>query len=419
MKLSKAGVIPALSISVAALASTGWAQDAHEVYSLMPDTALSGLINPYMPDRSDIDKALPTEVRDPGDTLTIGWSEITLGNAWFVGVIDAAEATAAEYGNIEIDVLVADGDPSRTSAHFDTFIARGVDLIAVDPTDVAATAADIERAVAAGIPVIALGTVPDDSPAITTVLANPYGNGYEAGIYTAQQFGADTPMVAGAIIGTLGNSTSESRINGMISGIVFERSNQYGLGLSREDASLLGYNLFQELKQSGSFVWEEGNLELVGMGVGQWTEEGGLNAGEDLVTAHGERMNLILAENDFMGIGALTALENAGRTEQVRVACAADGFRVGIERVRDGEMLVTGVNSGLATGEGVVRLAHQIFFEGFDASNLPMGSYYPSEIITQENWQQWWDEDESNPFFLYTVPPFRTIDEIRAAAGVN
>lgn len=419
MRLSKAGFVPALSISVAALASAAWAQEVHEVYSLMPNTALSGLINPYMPDRSGIEKALPTGVRDPGDTLTIGWSEITLGNAWFVGVIDAANATAAEYGNIEIDVLVADGDPSQTSAHFDTFIARGVDLIAVDPTDVAATAADIERAVAAGIPVIALGTVPDESPAITTVLANPYGNGYEAGIYTAQKIGPEVPIVAGAIIGTLGNSTSESRINGMISGIVFERSNQYGLGLSREDASLLGFNLFQELKQNGSFNWEEGKLELVGMGVGSWTEEGGLNAGEDLVTAHGDRMNLILAENDFMGIGALTALGNAGKKEQIRVACAADGFRVGIERVRDGEMLVTGVNSGLATGEGVVRLAHQIFFEGFDASNLPMGSYYPSEIITQENWQQWWDEDESNPFFRYTVPPFRTIDEIRAAAGVN
>jgi ribose transport system substrate-binding protein len=41
----------------------------------------------------------------------------------------------------------------------------------------------------------------------------------------------DVPITAAMIMGTLGNSTSESRLDGLVSGVVFERSNQFGLGL--------------------------------------------------------------------------------------------------------------------------------------------------------------------------------------------
>jgi ribose transport system substrate-binding protein len=232
--------------------------------------------------------------------------------------------------------------------------------------------------------------------------------------------GADVEIVAGVTIGTLGNSTSESRINGLLSGIVYERSNQLGLGMSREDAALQGFNLFQEMKTSGSFNWEEGKFEVVGVGEGFWTEEGGLAGAEDILAAHSDRMNLFLAENDFMGIGALTALENIGLKGQIPVACAADGFRVSLDLIRNGEMLVTGANSGRSTGEGVVELIEQIWRGDMsleDANNLPMGSYFPGEIITKENVETFWDPDESNPFFKYELPAFRTVSEIRAEEG--
>lgn len=400
------------ALLIGGMALPAFAEDKAEIYTLMPNSALSGVIDPDMADRSDIPKALPTEARDTSAPLVIGWTEITLGNPWFVAVVDTAKAKAKEYG-YELDVQVADGDPARTSAHIDAFIARGVDVIVVDPTDLAATAADAQRAVDAGIPVIALGTVPDDSPLVTTVLANPYGNGFEAGRYVAKTFGADTPIVAAAIIGTVGNSTSESRVNGLISGIVAERSDQLGLGLSREDAMLRGFENFQELKTGGSFTDADLKFEIRGMGVGSWTEEGGLSAAEDLLTAHGDALNLILAENDFMGIGALNALQNANRKDDIKVAAAADGFRVALDLVKSGDMLVTGLNAGSETGEGVVELIHQIFDEGLDANNLPLGSYFPSQIVTQDTVDEVYDPDEANPFFKYEVPPFRSISELR------
>lgn len=388
------------------------AQDKHEIYKLLPNSALSGVIDPGMADRSDIAKALPTAPRNPDDKLVIGWTEITLGNPWFVAVIDNAKAKAEEYG-YELDVQVADGDPAKTSAHIDAFIAKGVDVIVIDPTDLAAAAADAQRAVDAGIPIIALGTVPDDSPLVTTVLANPYGNGFEAGRYVAQTMGPDAQITAAAILGTVGNSTSESRVNGLITGIIFERSGQLGLGMSKEDAMLAGFNKFQELKNGGSFTYPEARFDVRAMGVGFWTEEGGLDASEDILSAHGTDLNLILAENDFMGIGALTALENAGLKDKILVACAADGFRVALDLVKSGEMLVTGLNAGSMTGETAVELIHQIFDKGLDANNLPLGSYFPSEIVTKDTVDAVYDEDTANPFFKYTLPPFKTISDLR------
>jgi len=403
----------AVAVFFTALTAPALSADKHELYSHMPNTALSGVIDPDMADRGDIAKALPKTPKDPKN-IVIGWTEITLGNAWFVEVVEAAKRKAKEYGGYTIDIQVADGDPSKTSSHFDAFIAKGVDVIVVDPTDVVGAATDAQRAVEAGIPVIALGTVPDASgPFVTTVLANPFGNGFEAGIYTVKHLGKTTPIVSGVTIGTLGNSTSESRITGLISGMVFERSNQFELGLSREDAMLKGFELFQELKKGGAFNWKEGQFEVVGIQPGGWTEEGGLKGAEDLLAGHGGRINLILAENDFMGIGALTAIENIGKKGQIPVACAADGFRVALDLIKNGDLLVTDANSGRATGEGVMILINEIFGKGFDANNLPLGSYFPAEIITKENVDTFVDPDETNPFFKYEVPPFRTIPEIR------
>ncbi len=413
MTFLKSASLMLCTAALAIMTSSASAAERHEIYKLLPNSALSGVIDPELADRSSVAKALPTGQRDASKKLVIGWTEITLGNPWFVSVIDTAKAKAAEYG-YELDVQVADGDPAKTSAQIDAFIAKKVDVIVLDPTDLAAAAADAQRAVDAGIPVIALGTVPDDSPIVTTVLFNPYGNGFEAGRFVAHHYGADKPITAAAILGTVGNSTSESRVNGMITGIIYERAQQLGLNLSKEDAMLAGFNKFQELKTGGAFDYPEMKFSVVSMGVGFWTEEGGLDAAEDVLTAHSSKLDIILAENDFMGMGALRALENQGLKGKIQVANAADGFRTALDLVKSGDMLVTGLCSGSHTGEGVVTLINQIFDKGFDANNLPLGSYYPSQIVTKENADEFIDPDTANPFFRYTVPAFKTIGDIKS-----
>ncbi|NUT76863.1 sugar ABC transporter substrate-binding protein [Pseudomonas sp. C1C7] len=411
MKLSAVRSITAFALA-SLIGTHACAAGKHEIYSLMPNTALSGVIDPDMPDRTSINKALP--LKKKGERLRIGWSEITLGNPWFVSMIDDARTVAKKY-NYDIELQVADSDVAKQSAQVDNFITLGVDLIVIDPTDIQGSVSDVERAVNAGIPVITVGTAPDArAPVITTSTGNPYGSGFEAGRYVASKTDPATVINAAMVIGVMGNSTSESRLNGMISGIVYARSQERRLGLSKEDAMLKGFKLFQQVKAKGNFSWPEGGFNVLAWGRGDWTEEGGLTATEDILASQSDTLNLVLAENDFIAIGAINALENAGKKNSVMVASGAGSFRVALDLIKQGKLLVSATNSGSETGVAAIELIHQILNKGLDANNLPLASYFPVTLITPDNVDTYIAAD-SLPPSTETVPPFRSIEQIKTA----
>jgi ribose transport system substrate-binding protein len=385
--------------------------NAHEIYNLLPKPSLSGVVNPYMEDRTSINKALPKTPKDPNN-IVIGWSEITLGNPWFVELVDSAKKTAEEYG-YDLKVQVADSSVEEQSRHIDSFITQGADIIVVDPTDILGVVADIKRAVDAGIPVITVGTAPDNSaPVITTITSSVYSNGFEAGKYVAAQYKNDEEINAAMIIGVMGNSTSESRLNGMIGGVIYERMKNKGKTMSEEDAMLQGYKLFEEVKKSGKFDYPEAKFSVLGVGTGNWTEEGGLAAAEDLLAAHDSNLNIILADNDWMGIGALKALESINKKDDILVASASDGAREALDLIKSGDLLVTGPYNSVQLGEETINLIHKIFAKDFDANNLPFETHLEAAAITKENVDDYYDPDKSNPFFKYEPIEFKSVEKV-------
>jgi ribose transport system substrate-binding protein len=412
VKLKVSSLSAAIALGVA-LTTVQAVQAKERIYTLLPNTALSGVADPDMPDRTAVKKAWPKKATNPKQ-LKVGWTEITMGNPWFVELVKGAKQTSEKYG-FALDVQVADGDLQRQCSQIDNFVTRKMDVIVVDPTDTLGVSQCINRAVDAGIPVVTVGTIPDASTRVlTTILANAYGNGFEAGRYVAKTAGKDTPINAAVVIGVVGNSTSESRINGMISGIVLERAQELGIKTSKEDAMLRGFDLFQQVKNTGKFDAPDLKFQVLAMGVGKWTEEGGLSAAEDILSAHSDKLNFILAENDFMGLGALRAVNGVGKKNQIRIADAAGGFHVELDQIKKGNILVTGKNSGEQNGVAAIEFVNDIFNKGLDASNLPMGSGFPPGIITKENVDQFIDPNKANQFFKYTILPVRSIPEIRA-----
>lgn len=365
------------------------ATESGDIYSKLPDLALSGITSPDLADRSDVEKAWPKTPASE-DTIVIGWTEINQASDWFVGVKEGAEQRAEELG-FQLQFLVAEDDPQTQSQHVDTFISQGVDIIVLDPVNSSAPVNDINRAVEAGIPVVCIGTVPEDCQALTTLTANPFLNGYECGKVIGAQYDASEDIISTAILGVMGSSTSESRTCGMMAGILEQRMEAKGSAYaSQEDAWLAGYNMFQDLKTGGKAENADAGFYVNGFGVGEWTVEGGLTAAEDLITANPD-MNLILAENDFMAAGAYSALETAGMVDQVKIGAAADGTRVGLDMIKAGQLICTGPNSGQAQGAWAIDFINMIFNEGADPSNLPLGSYFESYAITAENVEEIYD----------------------------
>lgn len=394
-------------------ASSSTDSDIPEIYTLEDRNALSGLTNPYMNDRSDIEKALPAEDELPKSDLTIGLSMGQMGSAFFTIMLDAAEARAEEYG-YNFVWTNADSSITQQSADVEAMITSGYDVIIINPMDVTAAAADVQRAVDAGIVVIGVGAeFAEDVPVVTSILANNYFGGWYSGLYMGEFFEGQH-ITAAAILGVMGHTIDESRINGMIAGIIYNRAEQLGTPFdSVEEAYLEANTMFEELRDNGSMSSEKWDFDIVATGEGSWTNEGGLSAAEDIIAGHADELNLIMASCDPMGAGAITAIKNAGLTpgEDIYVGCAADGGQEMFPYLESGEMLVTGYNSPDLNGSAAIDLVHMIFEEGYDANNLPAATDLPYGAITGENWEDYYDPDLEYCKILDFN--FRTIDEIR------
>ncbi len=386
-----------------------------ELYSILPKVALVGVRDDAaLESRADINKAWPKEPAKP-DTLVIGWSEVAMANPWFVAVKDSAIATAEAKG-YTINFLVADGDAVKQSQHIDTFITQGVDVIVIDPVDTTAVIIDIQRAVDAGIPVVCIGAAPSsECPILTTISDNAYQVGFGAGEYAGATFAKDEPINIGAIPGALGNTTAESRTNGMVGGIIAARQKALGTFICKEDAILTGFALWEEAKKNGSAKDEELNVAILSIAEGGWSQEGGLAAAEPMLASKGNDLNLMIADNEFMCFGILNAIDGAGLTGKIKVGAPSDGFNDALRMIDEGKLLCSGSWNGDQQGAHAIEFLKAIFFDGKDPSNLPLGSFFPSLTFTKENAASYINPDANANFFA--VPEFvfpASIDELKA-----
>ena len=171
--------------------------------------------------RASIAKGLPTESKSG---LKIGFCQATLSNPYFVAIQEAAQAECDALG-YEVIFMNSETDGDQMIANCEAFLAQGVDAIVLDPCDVKAANSVVAECVAQNVPVVGIGGALDPSCAtVTSILANNYLNGWEAGIVAGNQFKDADSIKAVSIIGLAGFANSKSRINGEIAGMVYRCS---------------------------------------------------------------------------------------------------------------------------------------------------------------------------------------------------
>lgn len=382
----------------------------HEVYQYSSDNAFGGTSMSVYQDRSSIKKALPVT---PKKDLVIGWAAPSLGNTYFAGIQIGAQEQCDKYG-YELKFTVADNfDAVKQSANIDTLLTAGVDVLVVDPVDTQAQLLDVQRAVDQGVPVIASGVPFDQSaPVITTVVSSNYEGGYVTGQYCAQYY--KDPIKAGMLMGAIGHPVSNSRLNGFLAGWIYEKQTLAGTAKPyREDAMLEGYNAYKEIVSSSKVdLTEKYGLNVVATGQGNWDETQGMTAAEDMLTANPD-ISLIFAENDHMGTGAAKVLKQESLTDKIKIACAADGDKFGLENVRDGVIMTTGYNNPITIAHRVIDLCNMMFEQGYDANNMPIVTPLPMDgAVTLDNYTNYYDPNSDYAKIIDV--PFKTIDELNA-----
>lgn len=374
-----------------------------EVYTMANRIPWSGVNGVQSESRASIDKAI--KVENKKDTVTIGYATWTVGTPFFAAMMETIKAECEKYG-YKLITAVSDGDVNKQVANIENFVTMGVDVIIDNALSVDGEAKVIKQAVAAGIPVIGLGLpFPDDTPVITTTAISNYEQGFMVGQYAAQQF-KDVDVNAATIPGMMGHTISESKLNGFIGGFVYERAIQMGKPFTtREDAMLYGYNLEQEIAKSAEFSCPDYKFNVVASIDGAWSQDGGLKAMEDILTAHPD-INLVFTDNDQEAIGATKALQNVGLKAgtDVKLCSVGDGTKEALQMVKDGTYMALTLSSPYTWSKSCTDIIYSIFHDGFDATNLPSCTYLVNVLATRENVDQYMSSQEFTtlPDVLFT-----------------
>jgi ribose transport system substrate-binding protein len=233
----------------------------------------------------------------------IGVSLLTLANPFFVDLGEAMKREAAKHG-MDVQVVSGDFDAARQRNQVADFIVRKVAAIVLSPCDSKGIGTAIAEANRAGIPVF-------------TVDIASLGGGKVVSHVATDNLGGGR-LAATALIEALGGKGKVAILDHPEIESVLMRTRGFEEELARQK------------REKGV------TIEVVAKLPGGGAKDKSFKATEDLLQSHADLAG-IFAINDPSALGAVAALEKAGRLSKVRVV-GFDGMPEGKQAIRTGQI---------------------------------------------------------------------------------
>ncbi|WP_147676049.1 substrate-binding domain-containing protein [Algibacter pacificus] len=283
----------------------------------------------------------------------IGYCSPTLNAPYYQSLLQSIQATTEKNGMI---FLSADGqdDITKQVAAVEDLITKGVDALLLNPKDPDALVGVTKAAKAAGIPVFIIdGSIDPSADYVTTIQSNNLANGALAGEWLVKKMG-NTKMNIALLSGNAGNPVGRARKQGLLQGIAEE-----------------------QLRSQGKI-----DLNVKTQAYTEWSYAGGLKAMEDILVAHPD-INVVITESDVCVLGAIKAIAQAGKTDDILIVAAADGQKEAIKYIMDTDFYgCTAMNSPVQIGKNAVQYAIQYMNGKRDFAKT---SFTAPLLITKEN----------------------------------
>jgi ribose transport system substrate-binding protein len=296
-------------------------------------------------------------------TIKIGLSMLTQNAPYYAALQAAVQKEAKALGAV---VVTADANNQmlKQISDVEDMLSQNIDVLIMDPKDAKGLVGVTKDAAAAHVPVIIVDSSIDPSaPVLTTIQSNNAENGRLIGDWLIGKVKNQDLHIA-LLSGDQGNVVGEARRDGVMEGI-----------------------LEAQLRQIG-----HAGLTVVGQGWGGWTQEGGVKAMEDLLTAHPD-INMVLAENDSMALGAMRAIQDAGKADKnILIFAAADGQKEAVKLIEDGKYGATGLNDPAVIGKMATDLAVKVG-NGQTPPGIAKITFTPPVAITKANAAQFYKPD--------------------------
>ena len=231
------------------------------------------------------------------DTIALVVS--TLNNPFFVSLKDGAQKEADKLG-YNLVILDSQNNPAKELSNVQDLTVRGAKLLLINPTDSNAVGNAVKLANQAKIPVITLDRVAASGEVVSHVASDNAFGGKVAGDFIAKKLGEGAKVIQ--LEGIAGTSAARERGEGF--------------------------------KQS----LDQNKFKLLASQPADFDRTKGLNVMQNLLTAHPD-VQAVFAQNDEMALGALRALQTAGKTDVIVVGF--DGTADGVKAVEGGKLAAT------------------------------------------------------------------------------
>jgi inositol transport system substrate-binding protein len=276
-----------------------------------------------------------------GKQRVLGVSLLNLSSEFIVMLNQAMSAKAAER-NVRLIVNDAQRSAERQVQQIESFIAQRVDAIIINPCEVEASSPAVDRALAAGIPIVSVNSETRSAPT-AFVGSRDEDSAHLAMDYIAGRLGGKGNLVM--MHGFMGQAAQIKRAQG-----------------ARE------------------VLQKHPGIQLLAEQTAEWDRAKAMTLMENWIQSYGNRIQAVFAHNDEMGMGAVIALEQAGLKRGVVVA-SVDAIADALQAVKDGRLDATVFQDARGQGGTAVETALKIIAgEPFERQ-----VFIPFRLVTREN----------------------------------
>ena len=276
------------------------------------------------------------------DKVKIGVTLMDFSTEFGIGLKDYMTAKADAMGDVELTVVDAGGDAAKQLQQVETFISQKVDAIIMQPQEQEACSPAIDKAKAAGIPIINCNSLTITEPD-AYVGSNDSESAEIAMTYIAEQLGGKGNVLM--MHGHPGQTAEVKRTEGAM-----------------------------------DILAQNPDMTLLGEQTADWDRAEAMTLMENWIQAYGDQINAVFCQNDEMALGALNALVQAGKKDNVLVV-GVDAIDDALQSVKDGKMDATVYQDCKGQAEGAIEAAYKLA----KGESVEKEILIPFILVTTEN----------------------------------
>ncbi len=276
------------------------------------------------------------------DKVKIGVTLMDFSTEFGIGLKDYMTAKADAMGDVELTVVDAGGDAAKQLQQVETFISQKVDAIIMQPQEQEACSPAIDKAKAAGIPIINCNSLTITEPD-AYVGSNDSESAEIAMTYIAEQLGGKGNVLM--MHGHPGQTAEVKRTEGAM-----------------------------------DILAQNPDMTLLDEQTADWDRAEAMTLMENWIQAYGDQINAVFCQNDEMALGALNALVQADKKDNVLVV-GVDAIDDALQSVKDGKMDATVYQDCKGQAEGAIEAAYKLA----KGESVEKEILIPFILVTTEN----------------------------------